>query len=337
MKRCMLVYWINGKFDFELKLTEGDKIELNKLLAQCNETRPREIQREVRGIKWLSYWKATEFRVTLLYAGIVIFKDILPNKVYEHFKMLSLAIRILSCRYHQPNMKVAEALLNDYLEGCIDIYGIDSITSNFHAVCHIIDDLKTYNATLVDISTFPNENELGTLKHLVRNGREPLSQIARRVSELSHQHGTAPDKDKIVLSRIINNTNLLNDDDSIEKYSSVCIRDEYFLQNNMKNGWFLTKQNEIAFMNYAFYKNKDILISASIIKKKSDFFATPFSSSKLDIFASDGLVENNKCVPNFKDSVEITTLTDIKCKFFMLFYKQKLVFLPLLHTFDTAI
>ena len=64
MKRCMKIYWINGKFDFKLKLTEADKIVLDKKLLECNDTRPCEIQREVRGLKWLSYWKATEFRVT---------------------------------------------------------------------------------------------------------------------------------------------------------------------------------------------------------------------------------------------------------------------------------
>ena len=160
MKRCMKIYWINGKFDFKLKLTEADKIVLDKKLLECNDTRPCEIQREVRGLKWLSYWKATEFRVTLLYTGLVIFKDILSHEVYEHFKMLSIAIRILSCRYHIQNISVAEVLLNKYLEGCIDIYGIDSITSNFHAVCQIIEDLKTYNATLVEISTFPFKTNL---------------------------------------------------------------------------------------------------------------------------------------------------------------------------------
>lgn len=334
MKRCMNVYWINGKFDFNLKLTEGDKIDLNKRLIQCNETRPREIQREIRGIKWLSYWKATEFRVTLLYTGIVIFKDILSREVYEHFKKLSLAIRILSCRYHLPNINVAEVLLNDYLEGCINIYGIDSITSSFHAVCHIIEDLKIYNATLVEISTFPFENELRTLKHLVRNGREPLSQIARRISELSHQHTTESDTNKIVLNRIILNTTLLNDD--TDKFSEVCVRDEFVLRNDMKNGWFLTKLNEVAYMNYACKNNKKITISASVIKEKGDFFVSPCSSSKLDIYASDGLLENNKYVPIFKDSSEITNLSNIKCKCFMLFYKEKLVFLPLLHTLDAV-
>ena len=77
--------------------------------------------------------------------------------------MFSIDIRILSCRYHFQNIRVAEVLLNNYLESCIDIYGIDSITSNFRAQCHIIEDLKVYNATLVEISTFPIENELGFL------------------------------------------------------------------------------------------------------------------------------------------------------------------------------
>ena len=142
--------------------------------------------------------------------------------------MLSIAIRILSCRYHIQNISVAEVLLNKYLEGCIDIYGIDSITSNFHAVCHIIEDLKTYNATLVEISTFPFENELATLKHLVRNGREPLSQIARRVSELSHQDSKVLDKNK-TLARVISNKHpLINEDYSIKNFQKCVFKMSMF-------------------------------------------------------------------------------------------------------------
>ena len=105
----------------------------------------------------------------------------------------------------------------------------------------------------------------------------------------------------------------------------------------MKDGWFLTKHDEICFMNYAYYQNKDIIISVSIIKEKHDFFSTPLSSSKLDIYASHGLLENNKCIPNFKNALASTNLDNIKCKCFALFYKKQFVFLPLLHTFDTNI
>lgn len=312
-------------------LTEADKVQLDKLLLLCNETRPAEIQREVRGIKWLSYWKATEFRITLLYTGLVIFNGILPKEVYEHFKLLCLAIRILSCRYHRPNIVVAKNLLEIYLEGCIDIYGIDSITSNFHAICHVVEDLELYNAILPDISSFPFENALGILKNLVRNGREPLSQIARRISELSYQDNVS-DPSKISLSKV-----KFDDVGPFDKYLQVNIRDEFILRNDNKNGWFLTHENEIAFFNYAYYDNKkEIVLSASILNEKHDYFLTPFSSSKLDIFASDGVLQNEKYIPEFKEITATVALTHVKCKLFLLFHKNQLIFLPILHTFDTA-
>lgn len=40
-------------FDLNLTRTEADKINLDKRLLECNDARPRENQREVRGLKWL--------------------------------------------------------------------------------------------------------------------------------------------------------------------------------------------------------------------------------------------------------------------------------------------
>lgn len=68
---------------------------------------------------------------------------------------------------------------------------------------------------------------------------------------------------------IINSSNLLNVDDSIEKYSVVSIRDEYFLRNDKKNGWFLTKSkgkslHELCFLQ----KQGNINISINYKRKK---------------------------------------------------------------------
>lgn len=82
MKRLAKTYWIDGEFGYQWKLTDDDTTKLDTSLLQCDSMRPQEIQRNIRGLKWQSFWKATEFRVLLLYVGLVILEDVLPPAVY---------------------------------------------------------------------------------------------------------------------------------------------------------------------------------------------------------------------------------------------------------------
>lgn len=58
------------------------------------------------------------------------------------------------------------------------------MTSNFHNLAHLVDEVSKFGV-LQSISAYPFENLLGYMKRLVRCGRNPLSQIARRMSELA--------------------------------------------------------------------------------------------------------------------------------------------------------
>ena len=56
---------------------------------------PHKFQRQCRAIQECDSWKATEARQFLLYLGPVVLKDVLDEKMYDHFKLLSIAIRCL--------------------------------------------------------------------------------------------------------------------------------------------------------------------------------------------------------------------------------------------------
>ena len=109
-------------------------------------------------------------------------KDFLSVEVYEHFLMLVLAVTIISCETHLKFLSVSETLQNDYIEMYIDIYGIDSISSNVHNLCHVIDDVRKFGY-LPGISSYPFENFLGYIKSLLRSGNRPLAQISKRIIE----------------------------------------------------------------------------------------------------------------------------------------------------------
>lgn len=87
--------------------------------------------------------------------------------------------KIFLISYLLPNVD----MIKDYIEQYIDLYGIDSISSNVHNLCHLIKDVERFGV-LPKISAYPFENMLQFMKNLIRHGNRPLSQAANRLSEL---------------------------------------------------------------------------------------------------------------------------------------------------------
>lgn len=245
------------------------------MLVRCNRTKPMDIPRAVRSLKSLKFWKGSEFRVFLLYLGPVFLKDFLDTEVYNHFLMLSCAVRILSCKKYLKSIDIAKFLLENYIKKFIQIYGIDSISSNIHNLCHVVDDVNKFGPLPV-ISSYPFENYLGYLKSLVRHGNLPLSQIAKRVIELS----------KLNKSRDVNkSTPFLSKENCVKGkniYKKVNLADDFVFCADGKNSYFLTHTNEIVLMIHATY-TESIKIYGKCINEKYDHFDTPFASSRLDI------------------------------------------------------
>ena len=58
---------------------------------------------------------------------------------------------------------------------------------NVHALLHLCEAVDNFNSSLNDISAFKFENFMQNLKRIVRNGSNPVSQIAKRLSEKNNQ------------------------------------------------------------------------------------------------------------------------------------------------------
>ncbi|KYM91230.1 Paramyosin [Atta colombica] len=67
-------------------------------------------------------------------------------------------------------LHVADKLFKTFIECYIKIYGIYSVSSNIHHLCHSVDNLSTFNA-------YPLENSLQKIKKLLRMGNKSLLQI----------------------------------------------------------------------------------------------------------------------------------------------------------------
>lgn len=147
MRKC-LYGWSYGNYNFRTKFSGRQLDMISESLERCNESKPQELHRAIRNLKFLKFWKGIEYRTVLLYVGAVVLKDVLAVDVYEHFLMLCCAVTILSCKEYLKYIQVAEKLLENYIFIYKRIYGSDSISSNIHNLSHVVEEVKKFGCLL---------------------------------------------------------------------------------------------------------------------------------------------------------------------------------------------
>lgn len=308
--------WVNGSHNFRSKFTSQKTELISKWLIDANSYSPSEFTRQSRGLNDLGHWKAIEFRNFLLYFGPIVLKNVLQQEMYEHFLYLSSAIRIFSCDIYAKNPKmraIARNLLMDYIEKYIDLYGIDAINYNVHNLCHLSDDVELFGS-LAKFSAYPFESTLYRIKRSLKTGKSTLVQAAKRIIE-SYKFNENENPTKIVYPEL----HVGNNDNH---YAKIKFK-TFTLANNIKDRWFLTRNDEVVSMEYAYRVDNVIYIVGKKLKKPSDFFKKPFSSHLLNIYEAELDFSDSK--PYFVD--------EIKCKMVGLkSHNDSLVFFPLLHT-----
>lgn len=337
MKRLLLC-WLNGSTEYLMKFTQLQKNEATKLILFCNTQLSCDINRKVRPIDHMKYYKATEFRTILLYTGMVVFKDLLEPEVYTHFIRFCLAVRLCSCQTYVQNKKMrdlAKNLFSEFCAGFIIIYGKDSIVSNIHLVSHIIEDVERFGS-LNDISTYPFENYLREIKSKVTASKQPVEQIARRIAEVSldwnDQIGIIDPKTKhsnwLPVLKYEFKCKLYKNL-TFATYQSIQITPNVYLSTKKPGDkWFLTVTNDIFEMKFATQIDSSYFVSGAKIENKGNFFVLPYSSIRTDIYISDG---------NRRSGNKLINISDIKAKMMCIFYNKDLVFIPILHSIDECL
>lgn len=95
MKRQLL--FSTGQRKLKTKIGKWDARtmnEINEFLSNCR--MPFEINRAVRKLDTISFWKATEFHTFLHYIGPIIFRNYLDYESYHNFLSLFCAVTICS-------------------------------------------------------------------------------------------------------------------------------------------------------------------------------------------------------------------------------------------------
>lgn len=317
----LLKVWIFGDVGFDRKWLKKDVIEINGLLRDLNKHKPREIHRSVRSLDHIKFWKGTEFRSFLLYFGMVVLKDYLPQDVYRHFLILMCATTICYTDTYQSYLPMSKIWFDRYVEHYMNIYSIHSVGSNVHLLTHVYDDVKLFG-NLNDISAYPFESRLNFLKLRLKQPNLPLEQITRRIIELSL------DYDQLYSCNMENEIypQLKHSDvlDETEIYKEVVIDSGFTLSSiRLADRFFLTFSLEIIQMSHVVSTENGISIFGTEILNRDNFFTYPISSTKLNIFKSDSIS------PGLLSSFN---LNDIKAKMVRLTSGDDFVFMPLLHT-----
>lgn len=134
-------------------------------------------------------WKATEFRLFLLYLGPIVLKPVLEIAKYLHFLSLFTAIRLL-CENKSEHIAYAKRLLHYYVQKFGMFSGKEYLIYKVHNLIHLADVLLF--GKLDDFSAFKFENKFTEVKKKLKTSRLPLQQIYNRVIEESFENSVYP-------------------------------------------------------------------------------------------------------------------------------------------------
>lgn len=184
VKKLVTEYWLKGNIA-PVRLSHNMQNQLSALLLKLQRQIPIEFQRTTRTLADIHKFKATEFQFLLLYAGPVIFKEVLSKNVYRHFLLLHVGCRIACSKELAVKKKdLVKFLLTKFVYIAKYLYGEQCLIGNMHNLIHLADDIASMGCPISEITAYPFENALGKLKQLIRNGNKPLSQLCRRLNEI---------------------------------------------------------------------------------------------------------------------------------------------------------
>lgn len=286
----LLCTWVKGRLPH--RLSSNVVLQFSRQLLKLRPFIPRNFQRKPRALSELAHFKATEFRLFLLYTGIaVLSQNISPTK-FKNFLKFQAAIFILL----SPNASVkswndlARTLLIQFVQEVELIYGPEFIIYNVHSLIHICDDAMNYG-NLSSVSAFPFESFMQKLKRMMHANNFHVNQVAKRLTELD--------------SILVDST--ASKDQNIIAFSNYKYDNCYCL-NDGRHVLLKQLNNSTSGIFY-------------LIDKVCKFPDYPFDSLFIGIF-----------IANISVVIVEVSLTDIHNKCILLPYKNMYICMPLLHT-----
>lgn len=313
MKKLLFI-WVIGPLNVRLPYKKIK--ELSTTLLSLKPFISSDFVRNIKGIQDINLWKATEFRLFLIYLGTIVLKNILRTDCYVHCMSLNISMLILLSPDRGHLLDYARQLLDYFVKHFEVLYGKHYVSHNIHGLLHICDDYELYGP-LDNCSTFNFENYMKELKSLLRKHEKPLHQIINRNIEIHNNYATGGFDDEMKnLSININqnydkpllkqqHTNGPTMEITGLQYYVLCFNNINIKIKYEKDSYILTKDQQIVkCLNIVMQKNSETVIIGKSFKFKSAFFDDPIDSTILDIFK----------VKNIAKKINYWSISNIKKK-----------------------
>lgn len=279
--RRLLLVWLRGPLP--LRLPASSVSVVNSNLISLQSYTPCEFARKPRSLSDIDRWKATEFRQLLLFTGPLVLKDVLPEQLYHNFLLLHVAISCLvNPHFCNVYCDFARKLLVKFVKHCEEIYGQEFVVYNVHSLIHLPDDVKRFGS-LNNISCFPFENYLHSVKKLVHSPFLPLQQVVNRVCErqcqLSQrkQHTDCP-----ILKGILHQQLTGTEYNSAVFYSSVETTD-FTLSIRDSDSCVWLNDNRIGIIQHIMQTSEKISLVVRLFDIVASFYNYPLDSKQINI------------------------------------------------------
>jgi len=332
MKKLILLWLgIIKKAPLSIRLNSKKVETISNYLLLFKPSITSDFTRSPRGLNEVLRWKATEYRLFLLYTGPIVLQGMLSEDCYSHFICLHVCIRILlTPDIESELLNFCEKVLAYFVDKFGKLYGKQFISHNVHGLLHITDDYKQYGA-LDQCSCFPFENYLQFLKKMVRKFEKPLEQVVNRYHEYLAFSNPYKDflKNKSVLEfkRLHNKGPLINDFTG-QQYECIVIND---FKINIKStadcfiGFIKDGQLNICKVENICMNNNEKVFIVKSFNKIEPFFDKPINSIKLHIAIVSNLSDNLTFI-----NIEISSI--IKYIILNNAHNNTLIGYPILHS-----
>ena len=316
-RRCCLA-WLRGST--KVRLQHSTVSLLSQLLAGTAKLYPSEINRKPRSIDAIDRWKASEFYIFLVYSAPLHLQQILSDKVYSHFMLLSVGIFIL-CHpvLHKTHLDYCNKLLVCFVEQFKLYYGLENMVYNVHSLLHLTSDVQRFGC-LHQFSAFPFENYLGMLKKLLRAKKFPLQEISNRLIEQCELKRTQKKKQHATLMRQHDNGPCPVEMIVQSQFHCAVVKN-FRITTEMRNSCF-TDINERVYMCINIVKCDDVNYAyCKELLPSEDLFQYPCKSSLIGIYLMSKSAD-----------FTIIPLMNISSKNVIFPHKNNYIIFPLLHT-----
>lgn len=289
--RKLIYLWLDGDFYYRLQHRAIAEIS-TRLTTEIKPSIPTEFARKPRKIEDVKLWKATEFKLILLYTGPLAFKGILKRSVYIHFMTLHVIIRILSSKnVSDEHLYYVQDMIRVFIKTFIKLYKVQNVSHNVHSLIHLVNDVRQFGS-LDNFSAFKFENYMQVLKKYVRKPDKPLEQIVRRYIEEEINLSTSS-TDLSDSVRIHNNLMSLHTDGPLlphcnnPQYKAVKCNGLTFKAKTLADSCCGLNCGAIVCIENVAYctkRNIPVIIGYQFLDKE-DLFTTPCHSSLLGIYS----------------------------------------------------